>query len=133
MGIVYVARHLAVGKRVALKVLRQQFVQDAEVTQRFAAEATAATAIGNAHIVDTLDFGKLQNGSAYQVMEFLEGQMLSEALRRERRNAARADPEHRAPGGRRARRGAPLTLASFIAISSRITCSWSSASKAGIS
>jgi tRNA A-37 threonylcarbamoyl transferase component Bud32 len=81
MGIVYVARHLTVGKRVALKVLRQQFVQDAEVTQRFAAEATAATAIGNAHIVDTLDFGKLQNGSAYQVMEFLEGQMLSEALR----------------------------------------------------
>jgi serine/threonine-protein kinase len=70
-----------VGKRVALKVLRQQFVQDAEVTQRFASEATAATAIGNAHIVDTLDFGKLQNGSAYQVMEFLEGQMLSEALR----------------------------------------------------
>ena len=85
MGIVYVARHLAVGKRVALKVLRQQFVQDAEVTQRFASEATAATAIGNAHIVDTLDFGKLQNGSAYQVMEFLEGQMLSEALRREPR------------------------------------------------
>jgi eukaryotic-like serine/threonine-protein kinase len=85
MGIVYVARHLAVGKVVALKVLRQQFVQDAEVTQRFASEATAATAIGNAHIVDTLDFGKLQNGSAYQVMEFLEGQMLSEALRREPR------------------------------------------------
>ena len=85
MGIVYVARHLAVGKRVALKVLRQQFVQDAEVTQRFASEATAATAIGNAHIVDTLDFGKLANGSAYQVMEFLEGQMLSEALRQERR------------------------------------------------
>jgi serine/threonine protein kinase len=85
MGIVYVARHLAVGKRVALKVLRQQFVQDPEVTQRFASEATAATAIGNAHIVDTLDFGKLANGSAYQVMEFLEGQMLSEALRHERR------------------------------------------------
>jgi len=85
MGIVYVARHLAVGKVVALKVLRQQFVQDAEVTQRFAAEATAATAIGNAHIVDTLDFGKLPNGSAYQVMEFLDGQTLSEALRREKR------------------------------------------------
>lgn len=85
MGIVYVARHLAVGKRVALKVLRQQFVQDAEVTQRFAAEATAATAIGNAHIVDTMDFGKLPNGSAYQVMEFLEGQTLSEALHREKR------------------------------------------------
>ncbi|HEX3777120.1 MAG TPA: serine/threonine-protein kinase [Polyangiaceae bacterium] len=84
MGIVYVARHLAVKKRVALKVLRQQFVEDVEVTQRFAAEATAATAIGNAHIVDTLDFGKLPNGSAYQVMEFLDGQTLSEALRREK-------------------------------------------------
>ena len=45
MGIVYVARHLAVGKVVALKVLRQQFVQDAEVTQRFASEATAATVL----------------------------------------------------------------------------------------
>ena len=85
MGIVYVARHLAVGKVVALKVLRQQFVQDAEVTQRFATEATAATAIGNAHIVDTLDFGKLPNGSAYQVMELLEGRTLSEARQREKR------------------------------------------------
>jgi eukaryotic-like serine/threonine-protein kinase len=81
MGIVYSGRHLAVGRRVAIKVLRRQFLTDEEVTRRFAAEATAATAIGNAHIVDTLDFGTLPNGSAYQVMEFLEGRSLGQELR----------------------------------------------------
>jgi serine/threonine-protein kinase len=81
MGIVYVARHLAVGKRVALKVLREHLLQDQEVGRRFAAEATAATAIGNAHIVDTLDYGTLPNGCAYIAMEFLEGQTVTEALR----------------------------------------------------
>ncbi|HEY4160176.1 MAG TPA: serine/threonine-protein kinase [Polyangiaceae bacterium] len=82
MGIVYVARHLTVGKRVALKVLRQHLLQDQEVGRRFAAEATAATAIGNAHIVDTLDYGMLPNGCAYLAMEFLEGQTVTEALRK---------------------------------------------------
>jgi len=80
MGVVYGARHAAVGKLVALKALRQHLASDPEAIQRFNAEATAATAIGNAHIVETLDFGKLPDGAAYLVMEYLEGRSLADLI-----------------------------------------------------
>jgi serine/threonine protein kinase len=80
MGIVYGARHAAVGKLVAVKALRAHLATDAEAVQRFNAEATAATSIGNQHIVETFDFGRLPDGTAYMVMEYLEGRSLSELL-----------------------------------------------------
>ena len=80
MGIVYGARHAAVGKLVAVKVLRAHLASDAEAIQRFNAEATAATSIGNQHIVETFDFGRLADGAAYLVMEYLEGRSLAELI-----------------------------------------------------
>ncbi len=80
MGIVYGARHAAVGKLVAVKALRAHLAFDAEAIQRFNAEATAATSIGNQHIVETFDFGRLPDGTAYMVMEYLEGRSLSELI-----------------------------------------------------
>lgn len=80
MGIVYGARHVAVGKLVAVKALRAYLASDAEALQRFSAEATAATSIGNQHIVETLDFGRLPDGTAYLVMEYLEGHSLAELI-----------------------------------------------------
>lgn len=80
MGIVYGARHAAVGKLVAIKVLRAHLADDAEAIQRFNAEATAATSIGNQHIVETFDFGRLPDGAAYLVMEYLEGRSLAELI-----------------------------------------------------
>ncbi|HXK18168.1 MAG TPA: serine/threonine-protein kinase, partial [Polyangiaceae bacterium] len=80
MGIVYGARHAAVGKLVAVKVLRAHLASDAEAIQRFNAEATAATSIGNQHIVETFDFGRLPDGAAYLVMEYLEGRSLAELI-----------------------------------------------------
>lgn len=80
MGIVYGARHAAVGKLVAVKALRAHLASDAEAIQRFNAEATAATSIGNQHIVETFDFGRLPDGTAYMVMEYLEGRSLSELI-----------------------------------------------------
>jgi len=80
MGIVYGARHAAVGKLVAVKALRAHLAFDAEAIQRFNAEATAATSIGNQHIVETFDFGRLPDGAAYMVMEYLEGRSLSELI-----------------------------------------------------
>jgi eukaryotic-like serine/threonine-protein kinase len=80
MGIVYGARHAAVGKLVAVKALRAHLASDAEAIQRFNAEATAATSIGNQHIVETFDFGRLPDGTAYMVMEYLEGRSLAELI-----------------------------------------------------
>jgi serine/threonine-protein kinase len=80
MGIVYGARHAAVGKLVAIKVLRAHLADDAEAIQRFNAEATAATSIGNQHIVETFDFGRLSDGAAYMVMEYLEGRPLADLI-----------------------------------------------------
>jgi serine/threonine-protein kinase len=80
MGIVYGARHAAVGKLVAIKALRAHLADDAEAIQRFNAEATAATSIGNQHIVETFDFGRLPDGAAYMVMEYLEGRSLAELI-----------------------------------------------------
>jgi eukaryotic-like serine/threonine-protein kinase len=46
-------------------------------------EAKAASAIGNEHIIDILDFGALPDGSAYLIMEYLDGVPLTELIRAE--------------------------------------------------
>lgn len=77
MGIVYLATHVVLNKRLAVKVLRRDLAHDGEVVQRFVQEAQSASAIGHENIVDISDFGRLEDGSVYFVMEYLEGQDLS--------------------------------------------------------
>jgi serine/threonine-protein kinase len=82
MGVVYHARHEVLDKPFAIKILLP--TEDADVVERFVNEAKAATAIGNDHIVDTVDFGQLPDGSTYFVMEYLEGRTLSQRIKAER-------------------------------------------------
>jgi serine/threonine-protein kinase len=78
MGVVYKARHVVLDKPVAIKLLRES--QDPSAQQRFLLEAKSACHIGHEHIVDITDFGVLQDGRPYLVMEFLQGQSLETLL-----------------------------------------------------
>ena len=73
MGLVYRVTHTRLNKPLAIKVLRRENTRDPEVLARFRREAESASGIGNQHIVDIHDFGELDDGSTYFVMECLEG------------------------------------------------------------
>src|SRR6185436_3767475 len=90
MGAVYLAEHVRLGKRVAIKVLLPAISAQPDLVRRFFNEAKAATEIHNPHIVDVIDFGELDDGSTYIIMEWLEGRSLAEALAEGRFNLARA-------------------------------------------
>jgi serine/threonine protein kinase len=82
MGSVYLAEHPAIGRRVAIKVLRQDFARDDLALGRFVNEARAANAIRHPNIIEILDSGTTGAGLPYLVMELLEGEPLRARLRR---------------------------------------------------
>jgi serine/threonine-protein kinase len=83
MGAVYEARHSIIGKRVAIKVLLEKFLENEELIARLLQEARLASSIGHQNIVDVTDFGTTRDGRAFVVMEFLEGEPLSELVMRD--------------------------------------------------
>ena len=80
MGVVYEAEHMKLGKKVAIKVLRERLVVEEKVAWRFFQEAQASSSIGHPNIVDVTDFGQCPDGTSYFVMEYLHGQTLGERL-----------------------------------------------------
>ncbi|HET9623807.1 MAG TPA: protein kinase [Kofleriaceae bacterium] len=83
MGAVWLAEHVALGRRAALKMLHPEFSSRPDIVTRFFNEARAATAISDPGIVQIFDFGHHTDGSAYIVMELLDGEPLDRRLRRE--------------------------------------------------
>ncbi len=81
MGTVYEVRHKALGKRFALKALRRDLALDGEIAARFIQEAQTAAAVSHPGLVEITDFGRLESGQVYFVMELLEGQSLAALLR----------------------------------------------------
>ena len=77
MGVVYLAEHVFIEKRVALKVLSEDFARKADLVARFMQEAKAASRIGHENIVDITDFGETASGSVFFAMEFLDGKDLA--------------------------------------------------------
>jgi tRNA A-37 threonylcarbamoyl transferase component Bud32 len=83
MGLVYEGIHTVIEKRVAIKLLRDDFSSRPEVVARFRQEAKSASRIGHEHIVDISDFGETVTGASYFIMEYLEGEDLANVLERE--------------------------------------------------
>lgn len=82
IGVVYLAVHPEIGRKVAVKMLRAAFAEDAQAYGRFVAEARAANAIKHPNIVEVHDFGRLATGEPYIIMDFLEGESLATRLSR---------------------------------------------------
>jgi serine/threonine protein kinase len=76
MGVVVAARHLELGRKVALKFMRADALDKGGV-DRFLREARVAASIESDHVAQVLDVGRTQRGEPYLVMELLEGTDLS--------------------------------------------------------
>jgi tRNA A-37 threonylcarbamoyl transferase component Bud32 len=85
MGTVYLASDNALERRVAVKVIREDLVGNAEAAERFRREARAAASFAHPNVVTVHDFGIAAGARAFLVMELLEGGSLREELRRQRR------------------------------------------------
>jgi serine/threonine-protein kinase len=83
MGEVYVAEHIHIEKKVALKLLRPEVLSNAEAVARFRQEARSASSIGHDNIISIDDFGTLPDGRVYMAMEFLNGMPLNDMLAKE--------------------------------------------------
>jgi tRNA A-37 threonylcarbamoyl transferase component Bud32 len=82
MGSVFLAEHQLIKRRVALKLLRADLAEDADVLERFMNEARAAGTLGHPNIVESTDMGFTREGVPYIVFEFLEGSLLTDEIYR---------------------------------------------------
>src|SRR5882724_4568125 len=72
MGIVFLAEHMLIRRRVAIKLLHAELAPDRWMVRRFLNEAAAAGTLGHPHIVESTDMGFTRDGVPYIVYEYLE-------------------------------------------------------------
>jgi serine/threonine-protein kinase len=87
MGTVYQVRHASLGRAFAMKVLRRELAVEAELAARFVQEARAAARVSHPNVIEITDFGNLETGEPYFVMELLSGTLLGAVIRQDGRIA----------------------------------------------
>jgi serine/threonine protein kinase len=80
MGSVFRAQHLAMDRRVAVKLLKPHLSADHTALQRFAREARATMKVDSPHAVKVLDFGVTPHGDYYMALEYLDGRTVQKEL-----------------------------------------------------
>lgn len=85
MGEVWEGEHQLTGRRVAVKVLSQNYLTNRKVMARFGREARAASAVAHEGIVEILDQDKMDDGLPFLVMEFLDGESVGARIKAKRR------------------------------------------------
>ena len=83
MGAVFLARHLSMGKEVAIKVLSRELSDDPNQVERFNQEAQNSSRLRHPNTIRVFDFGRAEQGFLYLAMEYLEGLELSKVLKRD--------------------------------------------------
>jgi len=83
MGEVWQATDLVIGRTVAIKILKDEYLGDPGFLERFRAEARHAALVNHEGIANVFDYGE-EEGSAYLVMELVPGEALSAIIERER-------------------------------------------------
>jgi serine/threonine-protein kinase len=81
MGRVYVAEHVALGRKSAVKVINPSHANSAEAISRFNREAANASRINHPNVAQIYDFGE-SDGVLYLAMEFIEGEALATTIER---------------------------------------------------
>jgi serine/threonine-protein kinase len=81
MGAVYRGRHQHLKKRVAIKVLRPETENLPELVARFEREAIAGAHVAHRNVAAATDFGQLEDGSYFLVLEYVAGKTLHEILK----------------------------------------------------
>ncbi|HEX7601102.1 MAG TPA: protein kinase [Polyangiaceae bacterium] len=79
MGAVYIVEHIAMRKRMALKVLHREMGDNAEVLARFEREAIAAAHVDHPNVAAASDFGRTADGQFFMVLEYIDGKSLRAA------------------------------------------------------
>ncbi|HWJ55271.1 MAG TPA: protein kinase [Vicinamibacterales bacterium] len=90
MGVVYLAEHPVLRRRVAVKLLKRQYLESPSLVSRFVNEARAAAAIHHPNVIEVIDVGMVENEVPYIMMEYLDGEPLSRRLARERLGVGKA-------------------------------------------
>ena len=83
MGTVYRAEQSGLGRAVALKILKKEFVLDRDTVTRFHREAKAMSLLTHPNTVRVFDFGETPEGLLFLAMELLEGELLTHRIERE--------------------------------------------------
>jgi eukaryotic-like serine/threonine-protein kinase len=83
MGRVYLAEHVKMGRKSAVKVMNPGTVTDADAISRFNREAANASRISHQHVAQVYDFGETADGLIYLAMEYVEGESLTDILARD--------------------------------------------------
>ena len=80
MGVVYKGMDSNLGRPVAIKMLSAQLAHDPEIVERFRAEARAQANLSHANLAVLYAF-LVEDGTAFMVMEFVEGQTFEQMIR----------------------------------------------------
>jgi serine/threonine-protein kinase len=83
MGEVYLAEHVKMGRKSALKVMHAGMKESVDAVSRFNREAANASRIAHTNVAAVYDFGETPEGLIYLAMEFVDGPPLSEVIRTE--------------------------------------------------